>query len=198
MKKSELLKLIEQLDDNASVDEVLSQTDFAKSVLKGGLTLDAFKEKLTEDKTFKSFMDSEKDKHYQKALETWKANNLQPIIDDAVLKATGKKKTPLELKVEELERKNAEAEARANELARQGKINALLSEKGLNQELTKYLKFEGDDEAIATSMYNFKAFLEDMVNEGVKSEIDKGVYVPPGSSGTDGNELLEIEKYMGI
>ena len=43
MKKSELLKLIEQLDDNASVDEVLSQTDFAKSVLKGGLTLDAFK-----------------------------------------------------------------------------------------------------------------------------------------------------------
>ena len=198
MKKSELLKLIEQLDDNASVDEVLSQTDFAKSVLKGGLTLDAFKEKLTEDKTFKSFMDSEKDKHYQKALETWKANNLQPIIDDAVLKATGKKKTPLELKVEELERKNAEAEARANELARQGKINALLSEKGLNQELTKYLKFEGDDEAIATSMDNFKAFLEDMVNEGVKSEIDKGVYVPPGSSGTDGNELLEIEKYNGI
>ena len=198
MKKSELLKLIEQLDDNASVDEVLSQTDFAKSVLKGGLTLDAFKEKLTEDKTFKSFMDSDKDKHYQKALETWKANNLQPIIDDAVLKATGKKKTPLELKVEELERKNAEAEARANELARQGKINALLSEKGLNQELTKYLKFEGDDEAIATSMDNFKAFLEDMVNEGVKSEIDKGVYVPPGSSGTDGNELLEIEKYMGI
>ncbi len=198
MKKSELLKLLEQLDDNASVDEVLSQTDFAKSVLKGGLTLDAFKEKLTEDKTFKSFMDSEKDKHYQKALETWKANNLQPIIDDAVLKATGKKKTPLELKVEELERKNAEAEARANELARQGKINALLSEKGLNQELTKYLKFEGDDEAIATSMDNFKAFLEDMVNEGVKSEIDKGVYVPPGSSGTDGNELLEIEKYMGI
>ena len=198
MKKSELLKLIEQLDDNASVDEVLSQTDFAKSVLKGGLTLDAFKEKLTEDKTFKSFMDSEKDKHYQKALETWKANNLQPIIDDAVLKATGKKKTPLELKVEELERKNAEAEARANELARQGKINALLSEKGLNQELTKYLKFEGDDEAIATSMDNFKAFLEDMVNEGVKSEIDKGVYVPPGLSGTDGNELLEIEKYMGI
>ena len=198
MKKSELLKLIEQLDDNASVDEVLSQTDFAKSVLKGGLTLDAFKEKLTEDKTFKSFMDSEKDKHYQKALETWKANNLQPIIDDAVLKATGKKKTPLELKVEELERKNAEAEARANELARQGKINALLSEKGLNQELTKYLKFEGDDEAIATSMDNCKAFLEDMVNEGVKSEIDKGVYVPPGSSGTDGNELLEIEKYMGI
>ena len=198
MKKSELLKLLEQLDDNASVDEVLSQTDFAKSVLKGGLTLDAFKEKLTEDKTFKSFMDSEKDKHYQKALETWKANNLQPIIDDAVLKATGKKKTPLELKVEELERKNAESEARANELARQGKINALLSEKGLNQELTKYLKFEGDDEAIATSMDNFKAFLEDMVNEGVKSEIDKGVYVPPGSSGTDGNELLEIEKYMGI
>ena len=163
-----------------------------------GYYRDAFKEKLTEDKTFKSFMDSEKDKRYQKALETWKANNLQPIIDDAVLKATGKKKTPLELKVEELERKNAEAEARANELARQGKINALLSEKGLNQELTKYLKFEGDDEAIATSMDNFKAFLEDMVNEGVKSEIDKGVYVPPGSSGTDGNELLEIEKYMGI
>lgn len=108
-------------------------------------------------------MDSEKDKNYQKALETWKANNLQPIINDAVLKATGKKKTPLELKVEELERKNSEAEARANELARQGKINSFLTEKGLNPEFMKYLKFEGDDEAVATSIDNFKEFLGDMI-----------------------------------
>ena len=92
MKKSELLKLIEQLGDNASVNEVLSQSDFAKPLLASGLTLDAFKGKLTED----------------------------------------------------------------------------------------------------------KAFLGDMINEGVKSEIDKGVYVPLGDSGTDGNELLEIKKYMGI
>ena len=163
MKKSELLKLIEQLGDNASVNEVLSQSDFAKPLLASGLTLDAFKGKLTEDKAFKSFMDSEKDKNYQKALETWKANNLQPIINDAVLKATGKKKTPLELKVEELERKNSEAEARANELARQGKINSFLTEKGLNPEFMKYLKFEGDDEAVATSIDNFKEFLGDMI-----------------------------------
>ena len=46
MNKKELLKLIESIDDEGSVDEVLSESDFAKSLLQSGLTLNAFKEKL--------------------------------------------------------------------------------------------------------------------------------------------------------
>ena len=48
MKKSELLKLLEGIDDEGSVDEVLSKSDFAKSLIDGGLTLDAFKEKIAK------------------------------------------------------------------------------------------------------------------------------------------------------
>ena len=103
MNKKELLKVIESIDDEGSVDEVLSGSDFAKSLLQSGLTLNAFKEKLKEPE-FKSYLDSVKDKHFDKALETWKSNNLQTIINDEVLKATGKKKTPEQLKIEELEK----------------------------------------------------------------------------------------------
>ena len=103
MNKKELLNLIESIDDEGSIDEVLSESDFAKSLLQSGLTLNAFKEKLKEP-DFKSYLDSIKDKHFDKALETWKTNNLQTIINNEVLKATGKKKTPEQLRIEELEK----------------------------------------------------------------------------------------------
>ena len=84
MNKTELLKLIENIGDEDSVDETLSQSDFAKSLTSGSLTLNAFKDKLT-DPEFKSFLDSTKDTHFNTALETWKANNLQKIIDAEML-----------------------------------------------------------------------------------------------------------------
>ncbi len=84
MLKKDLLKLIENINDESSVDEILSQSDFAKSLLNSGLTLDAFKEKLQSDKSFIGFMDSARESHFTKALETWKTNNLDKLVDAKV------------------------------------------------------------------------------------------------------------------
>ena len=63
MLKSELIELIKDMDDSTDIDEVVSPKY---------LNLENIKTKSKDDKDIKSWLDSEKDKHSSKALETWK------------------------------------------------------------------------------------------------------------------------------
>lgn len=105
MLKKDILEKIKDLKDEDDINNLLKGTDI-ESAFKVEVqpTLDVFKAKLNSDKDFKSFMDSEKDTHANKSLETWKINNLQTLINDEVLKATGKKKTPEQIKMRNLKR----------------------------------------------------------------------------------------------
>lgn len=194
MLKKDLLKLIENIEDEASVDEVLSKSDFAKSLLQSGLTLNAFKEKMNEPE-FKSFLDSIKDKHFEKALETWKSNNLQTIINDEVLKTTGKKKTPEQLKIEELEKRMLESEAKAKKAERIAKYKDVLAEKKIPMEMIEYFLTD-DEETTMTRIDNFKTFVDDIVNTSVKEKIASGSYTPPGENGSGDFTVDDIAKMM--
>ena len=114
MLKRELLKLIEKAGDDENIDSLLENSDLAKSLQASGLTLEAFKEKLKNDKDFKAFIDSENDKYHSKALKTWKENNLEkelePFIKD---KYPDLVTDPVQKKVLELE-KELEKERQAN------------------------------------------------------------------------------------
>ena len=77
MLKKDLLKLIEKATDDQDIDELVKDSDLAKSLKESGLTLEAFKEKMKNDKDFKAYMESENDKYHNKALKTWKENNLE-------------------------------------------------------------------------------------------------------------------------
>lgn len=194
MNKKELLKLIESIDDEGSVDEVLSESDFAKSLLQSGLTLNAFKEKMNEPE-FKSYLDSVKDKHFDKALETWKSNNLQTIINDEVLKATGKKKTPEQLKIEELEKNFNEQKAKAERAEKIAKYKDVLAEKKIPGEMIDYFLTD-DDKTTNTRIDNFATYVEGMVNSGVKERIASGSYTPPGENGAGDLTVDDITKMM--
>lgn len=194
MLKKELLKLIESIDDEGSVDEVLSGSDFAKSLLQSGLTLDAFKGKINEPE-FKSYLDSVKDKHFDKALETWKTNNLQTIINDEVLKATGKKKTPEQLKIEELEKNFNEQKAKAERAEKIAKYKDVLVEKKIPGEMIDYFLTD-DEETTNTRIDNFATYVEGMVSSGVKEKIASGSYTPPGENGTGDLTVDDLAKMM--
>lgn len=194
MNKKELLKLIESIGDEDQVDEVLSQSDFAKSLLESGITLDAFKGKINEP-DFKSYLDSVKDKHFDKALETWKSNNLQTIINDEVLKATGKKKSPEQLKIEELEKKMLESEAKAQKAEKIAKYKDVLAEKKIPMEMIEYFLTD-NDETTNTRIDNFKTFVDDIVNTNVKEKIASGSYTPPGDNGAGDLTVDDIAKMM--
>ncbi len=194
MNKKELLKLVESINDEGSVDEVLSGSDFAKSLLQSGLTLNAFKEKLKEPE-FKSYLDSVKDKHFDKALETWKSNNLQTIINDEVLKATGKKKTPEQLRIEELEKNFNEQKAKAERAEKVAKYKDVLAEKKIPGEMIDYFLTD-DDETTNTRIDNFATYVEGMVSSSVKEKIASGSYTPPGENGAGDLTVDDLAKMM--
>lgn len=194
MNKKELLKIIENIDDEGSVDEVLSGSDFAKSLLQSGITLNAFKEKINEPE-FKSYLDSVKDKHFDKALETWKTNNLQTIINDEVLKATGKKKTPEQLKIEELEKNFNEQKAKAERAEKIAKYKDVLAEKKIPGEMIDYFLTD-NDETTNTRIDNFVAYVDGIVSTNVKEKIASGSYTPPGENGAGDLTVDDIAKMM--
>lgn len=115
MLKKDLLNLIANIDENGSVDEVLSGSDFAKSLLESGLTLNAFKEKMKTNKEFKAFLDSENDKYHSKALSTWKENNLEKELEPFIKEKYPELITdPTQKELIEL-KKELEKERKANE-----------------------------------------------------------------------------------
>lgn len=193
MKKSDALKLLEKLKDEEDINELFKGTD-VEAAFKVEPTLDVFKTKLTE-KEFKSFMDSEKDTHANKALETWKANNLQTIINDEVLKATGKKKTPEQIKIEELEKSFNEQKAKAERAEKVAKYKDVLAEKKIPGEMIDYFLTD-DDETTNTRIDNFTTYVEGIVSSSVKEKIANGSYTPPGENGAGDLTVDDLAKMM--
>lgn len=195
MKKAELLKKIEASKDEDDINDLLKGTDI-ESTFKVEPTLDVFRAKLESDKAFKSFIDSEKDTHANKALETWKTNNLPTLINDEVLKATGKKKTPEQLKIEELEKKFNEKEIEAQNLANQSKIKDLLTQNGFDPGKTIEFFNTSNVENVDASIGNFKSIIDEMVSSGVKKAIADGNYTPPGENGAGELTVDDLAKMM--
>ncbi len=193
MKKSDVLKLIEQLKDEEDINELFKGTD-VETTFKVEPTLDVFKTKLTE-KEFKSFMDSEKDTHANKALETWKTNNLQTLINDEVLKATGKKKTPEQLKIEELEKQFNEQKLKAEKAETVAKYKDVLAEKKIPMEMIEYFLTD-NEETTNTRIDNFSTYVNEMVNTSVKEKIASGSYTPPGENGAGDMTADDLAKMM--
>lgn len=183
MLKKELLELVKEISEEGSIDEVFSQSDLAKSLVESGLTLDAFKHKITNDDGFKSFMDSEKDKHHSKALETWKSNNLKKLIDDEV-----KKKYPdKDPKDMELENLKIEIENMKKEKIRESLTNKALkiaTEKKLPVELVDFIV--GNDEETTNNNLNALVNIFQKHDEVIKTELLKNnSYTPPAGGNFD-------------
>ena len=194
MIKSELLKKIEAAKDDEDINNLLKGTDI-ESTFRIEPTLDVFKTKLESDKAFKSFMDSEKDTHANKSLETWKTNNLQTLINDEVLKATGKKKTPEQIKIEELEKQFNEQKAKADKAETVAKYKDVLVQKEIPMEMIEYFLTDNED-TTNTRIDNFKTFVDDLVNKGVKAAMADGNYTPPGENGAGDLTVDDLTKMM--
>lgn len=187
MNKKELLKLVESIDDEGSVDEVLSGSDFAKSLLQSGLTLNAFKAKIKSDKDFKAFMDSENDKYHAKALKTWQDNNLEKALEPFIKEKYPELVTdPVQKKVLELEKeleKERQANARKDLLAEAIKY---ANKKGIK--LKSIDKFLGDD--LDSTKANLDELADDWFEglEAISTEkMKQSSYVP--GKGSDGKPM---------
>ena len=172
MLKKELLEKIKDLDDNANVDELL---DFAKSNNNfdvNKVTLDDYKNMLANNQEIKGYYTSTVDSKVSRSIETWKKNNLNKIIEEEIKKRDNSNLTPEQAQIKELQEKlnNMEQEKTKQELLNTNRTK--LKEKGLSEDLAKYVNTDEDIEF-------FNTLINDSVSKGVKEKINNASYEPP-------------------
>lgn len=189
MKKSELIKLFENVADDADIDETLAATDLVKGFINKNLTLDSFKSKLKE-KEFKIFMETEQGKDFAKKLDEWKKENLEkelePFIQEKypelITDPTQKKILELEKKLADEQKANARKDllTEAIKYATEKKIPTTLVEKFLDEDIDK-------------TKVNLDSFVESIkpwIDETVNERVGAGSWVPGGSDGSGASKSL--------
>lgn len=176
MEKRELIDLLAEIEDDGNIDEILKDTDLYKSALE----FENIKPLFASNDDFKSFLDSEKDKHADKALKTWKANNLDKIIQSEILKATQVKETPEQKAIRELEAKLDAMSKEKEKVERQAKYKDILAKKKIPSDLTDFILGE-DDEVTDSNITRFEDAMKTYIEEKVAAKLKESAYVPPKS-----------------
>ncbi|NFH70090.1 DUF4355 domain-containing protein [Clostridium botulinum] len=194
MKKTELNELFKNIADDADIDEIIKGSTLAE-LFKKDLTLDEVKNFVESNDDGKKYLQTYGDKRVTDGIKTWKDKNLQTLINDEVLKATGKKKTPEQIKIEELEKQFNEQKAKAERAETVAKYKDVLAEKKIPMEMIDYFLTD-NDETTSTRIDNFSTYVNDMVKNGVKEQISDGNYTPPGENGAGDLTVDDVAKMM--
>lgn len=168
------------LEANKQSDEV--QAYFNTNVL----TADNVK-KFLETNEGRKVLQPKLDAHFSKSLETWKANNLEALIEEEIQKRNPTE-TPEQKRIRELEEKLQKQEREAKLAKLKEKALQHATEKGLPTKfVTKYIdRFLGDDEIItASTLDELKQDLDSIIEESVNARFkDYGRQIDHGTGGT--------------
>ena len=176
------------INDNKESEEVKTYLQDLNKV-----NVEGIEKYVTEDEEGKKWFDSIKDKHFNKALDTWKSNNLTKLIDEEV-----KKKFPSKDE-KDIEVENLKFEI---EKMKQEKLHEALTSEAIKIASDKNLPLNLVDFFIAQdedSTVNNLKVLEESFNKEVQKAVEKRLknegYNPPKD--TSGNTLtLETIKNM--
>ncbi|PAE61143.1 hypothetical protein CHH88_04555 [Bacillus subtilis] len=114
----------------------------------------------------KRFIQPRLDSYFTKGLATWKANNLDSIVEEKI-RERNPDKTPAELEIEKLKKQIEDAEKARNREALVNKALNVADEKKLPKGVIDY--FIGEDEE--TTLANLSKF-EETFNAAVQNAVD--------------------------
>ena len=202
MKKIDLLKLIEGLEDETDVLETLKEQEEIKGLIKPfdveKITLEDFKKVITENKEIKGYYTSEKDRAVSKGIETFKSNNLQKLIDEELKKKSNEGLSEEAIQLKELQAKFEALEKEKTISELKGKYTKLLSEKGLSTELIDFV-FNEDEEIFNSNVDKINSIIENSINAKTNEILNNNEYIPPSNGGSNLNRDEEIlKKILGI
>lgn len=146
----------------------------------------------------KAWLDSVKDKHLQKGLETWKANHLDTIINDEIGRRFPEK-SEQELEVERLKTEISKMKSEKERESLTNKAMQLANEKNLPIDLVGF--FIGENEE--STVQNLKAFettFQGAVQKALEERIKGNGYTPPKANGTVDTDLekLSMTDYIKV
>ncbi|AVK98849.1 DUF4355 domain-containing protein [Lysinibacillus sphaericus] len=187
-----LKELVEAGDVSAIEKHVLEE-----SLEKGDLSL-----AVKANKDVKSEFESERDKYHSKALETWKSNNLETLIEEEVNKRNPQE-TPEQKTIRELKERLDAQEKEAKRSAMKETALTYATDKGYDVKFaTKWIdKLLGDDETVTnTTLDEFKTDFDAVVQAQVDSkfkELGRDIDKPGGGSSSVTN-LSELASAANI
>lgn len=202
MKKIDLLKLIESLEDEADVLETLKDQEEIKGLIKpfdvNEITLEDFKKAIADNKEIRGYYTSEKDRAVTKGIETFKSNNLQKLIDEELKKKSNEGLSEEAIQLKELQAKFEALEKEKTISELKGKYTKSLSEKGLNTELVDFV-FNEDEEIFNSNVDKINSIIENSINSKTNEILNNNEYIPPSNGGSNLNRDEEIlKKILGI
>lgn len=181
MLKSDLIKMLESIEDEQHVDEVL----FSKDTLN----------KLAEDsKLFTSYLDSVKDSHLTKGLKTWQDNHLQKYLDEEIAKRypeespENKELAELKSKLQAMER-----ETKYKELSNEALKYA--TEKKLPTTIVDYFIGEDKDSTLANLDKLHEVFTQSLESQ-VKARLGSESHKPEGTDNSESGGNFDFMKII--
>lgn len=174
MKKDELLKKLENIADDAEINQ--EDLGFAKSKGINDITLDEFKNVLEQNEKINGYYQSTLDSKVSKGINTFKEKTLPSLIEEEVKKRTDTNLTPEQKRLKELEDQinQMTQEKQYNEKL---KTNASkLKEKKLSTDLAKYINTDED-------ITFFETLFNEEVQSAVQSKIKSNPAVPEKPQG---------------
>jgi multidrug efflux pump subunit AcrB len=128
----------------------------------------------------KKLLQPKLDSYMTKGLDSWKKNNLQKIIDEAVAKANPSE-TPEQKEIRELKEKFANIEREKVRESLKNKALTVAGDKKIPTSLIDFLIGQ-DEEGTLANLGQFETAMNDYVKAQVEDRL-KGSYTPPGGGG---------------
>lgn len=179
----ELKTLVEAGDEKAFAQHIFN------SLEKGDLSAAA-----TANAAVKSELDSEKDKHSGTALETWKAINLDSLVEEE-LKKRNPDKTPAELELEKLRKQFEDSEKARVREGLKNKALEIASEKGLPKGVLDFFIAEDEEKTLA-NLATLETEVSAAIQAGVDAKFKQNGRNPGGGSGGGKDKAGEFGKEL--
>ena len=170
-------ELKKYVDENKENEEL-------KTYLQGLLNVEGVQEFLTKNEDGKKWLDSEKDKHLNKGLDTWKSNNLQKEIDKKIQELYPDE-TPEQKQLRELNLKIEKMEKEKQREVLKNKALTIASEKKLPINNLVDLFIAEDEESTISNIGKFEEIFGESLKSAVEERLKRSGYTPPSGAGGD-------------
>nr|DAU23943.1 MAG TPA: capsid scaffolding protein [Caudoviricetes sp.] len=182
MNKTELLALINEVDDNADIDEIILSNGFAKPITD----VEGLNKLLESDKSLQGLFD----KKVTTGIENFKKNGMQKLIEAEVLKRTGKNETPEQKEIRELKERLDKADKEKAKAEMISKYKDVLTEKKIPSNMIDFLLAQ-DDETTGANIELFENSMKQYIETGIKAKLGDSEYTPPTGGGNVGKVTWE-------
>ena len=182
MLKSELLALVNDIDENADIDEIILSNGFAKPITD----VEGLNKLLESDKSLQGLFD----KKVTTGIENFKKNGMQKLIEAEVLKRTGKNETPEQKEIRELKERLDKADKEKAKAEMISKYKDVLTEKKIPSNMIDFLLAE-DDETTGANIELFENSMKQYIETGIKAKLGDSEYTPPTGGGNVGRVTWE-------